>query len=179
MSRRPEEELRAWADEHLMYEVAAIKYAVEQLAREPKGMEQWCLLESFLVHARCLNDFLWRNRSHQQPDDAFAADFCAPGVWNDVRRDLPQTALTEIRQRKRFGREVMHLSYERPSGFGEHKQWPCGRVFAEIAAAMARFAVVAEPSSLNEPTRNRFRHLLDQPAGDRFDRVIAGGEEAM
>jgi hypothetical protein len=162
-----------------MYEVAAINYAIEQLARGPKGMEQWCLLESFLVHARCLNDFLWRDRTSQQPDDAFAADFCAPGVWNEARQDLSQKALEEIRHRKRFGREVMHLSYERPSGFGEHKQWACGRVFVEIASAMRRFSALAEPSLLNEPTRQRFQQLLDSaPDILPYEEVIAGGEEA-
>jgi len=173
------EELCAWADEHLMYEVAAIRYTVEQLAREPKGMEQWCLLESFLVHARCLNDFLWRDRTPQQPNDAFAADFCASGVWSAARHELSQKALAEIRHRKRFGREVMHLSYERPSGFGQHKQWPCGRVFIEIASAMRRFAILAEPASLNDPTRERFRRLSDlAPNAPPYEEVVAGGEEA-
>lgn len=167
-------ERRVWAEEHLLYEVATLKYATEALGGGPEDMEEYAYLESFLVHARCLNDFLWRDRNPNHPHDAFAADFCAPGEWEKVRAGLPQATLAEIRKRRRFGLEVMHLSYERRGGYGEHKKWPCGKVFVEIALALTKFALLALPEALDEKTRSRLEGLLGElPHGDT-DRLIGG-----
>jgi hypothetical protein len=160
------EERRVWAEEHLLYEVATLKYATEQLGEDPEDMGEYVLLESFLVHARCLNDFLWRDRHPKHPRDALAADFCEPGEWKKIRDNLPQATLAEIRNRRRFGHEVMHLSYDRLSGYGEHKRWPCGKVFVELALALRVFALLALPDALDEKTRSRLKGLLpDLPIG--------------
>jgi hypothetical protein len=68
----------------------------------PRDPESNALLESFAVHVRCLRDFLWGDRTHHQPMDAVAADFCEPGKWERERGELPP-ALAEIDARKRVG----------------------------------------------------------------------------
>jgi hypothetical protein len=112
-----------------MYEVDTLVYATAELGQKPEkrsGREN-ALLESFAVHARCLNDFLWHDRSDRIQRDAFAADFCAPGDWERVREDLPQAALVEIRSGRRFGREIMHLTYDRIDGEGKIRSGPAAK----------------------------------------------------
>lgn len=97
--------LRDWAEEHLMYEVTTLVYATVEIGNppdEPSAQEN-VLLESFAVHARCLDHFLWRGRDRKERD-AFAADFCAPGDWERQRNGLVRSALDEIENGRRFGR---------------------------------------------------------------------------
>jgi hypothetical protein len=146
-----------------MYEVDTLVYATAELGQKPEkrsGREN-ALLESFAVHARCLNDFLWHDRNDRLQRDAFAADFCAPGDWERVREDLSQAALSEIRSGRRFGREIMHLTYDRIDGEGKDKEWPCGRVLIEIAGALKEFASMSLAGRLDEQTRGRLLDLKD------------------
>jgi hypothetical protein len=147
--------LREWAKEHLMYEVSTLVYATAELGNTPeqRSARENTLLESFAVHARCLNDFLWHDRSDKKPRDAFAADFCAPGDWERVRDDLPQTALEDVRARRRFGREIMHLTYDRIDGDGEDKRWLCGAVMLEVAGALREFAARSLADRLDAESR--------------------------
>lgn len=167
------ERLRGWAAEHLMYEVETLAFVVLELGKRPGGMVTNALLESFVVHFRCLNDFLWRDRGKHNPRDAFAADFCSRGAWKDVREGLPQEALSQVRPR-RFGREVMHLTYDRIDGIGEKKEWPCGKVLLEILTALEKFANLALADRLDAPTRSFLTGLkMGLPRG-RAVRPISG-----
>jgi hypothetical protein len=162
--------LREWAKEHLMYEVSTLVYATVELSNTPeqRSARENTLLESFAVHARCLNDFLWHDRSDRKPRDAFAADFCAPGDWERVRDDLPQTALEDVRARRRFGREIMHLTYDRIDGDGEDKKWPCGVVVLEVAAALREFASRSLADRLDTESRDSLlglRQTLEPESG--------------
>lgn len=151
--------LRAWAKEHLTYEVTTLVYATVEIGNlpdEPSAQEN-VLVESFAVHARCLDHFLWRDRWHKQPRDAFATDFSAPGDWERERADLARTALDEIENGKRFGREVMHLTYDRIDGWGDSKEWPCGEATMEIVRALERFASTALADRLDGETRDLLR----------------------
>ena len=149
------ERLRDWAKEHLIYEVTTLVYATVELGNLPteRTARENTLLESFGVHSRCLDHFLWRDRIDKQPRDAFAIDFCAPGDWERARGELAQTALEDVRRRKRFGREIMHLTYDRIDGEGENKKWPCGEATLEIAVALKEFASIALADRLHEDTR--------------------------
>jgi hypothetical protein len=170
-------ELRSWASEHLMYEVDSLVYATVELGKTPEGRIENALLESFAVHARCLNDFLWHDRRKSKPRDAFAADFCRPGAWEKTRDALPQDALGEVRRRRRFGREVMHLTYDRIDGdgeaYGEEKEWPCGVVLLELATALGAFAKLALGDRLDDQTRATLSGLLvkEEPARLAFNWV--------
>lgn len=162
--------LREWAKEHLMYEVSTLVYATVELGNAPeqRSARENTLLESFAVHARCLNDFLWHDRSDKKPRDAFAADFCAPGDWERVRDDLPQTALDDVRTKRRFGREIMHLTYDRIDGDGEDKRWPCGAVVLEVAGALREFATRSLDDRLDAESRESLfglRETLEPASG--------------
>lgn len=59
-------------------------FAVVRLAERqglPPDPESNALLDSFVVHVRCLRDFLWRARGDGYRTDAFAADFCEADDW--------------------------------------------------------------------------------------------------
>ncbi len=171
--------LRGWAEEHLMYEVNTLVYATVELGNTPeqRSARENTLLESFAVHARCLNDFLWHDRGDRQPRDAFAADFCAPGDWERVRHDLPQAALEDVRNRRRFGREIMHLTYDRIDGDGEDKRWPCGAVVLEVAGALREFATRSLADRLDPASRESLLSLpeaLEPASGDPIADVRIG-----
>jgi len=147
------DELAAWAAEHLWYEITTLDYATRLLAAGPHGQLDNLALESFVVHARCLNDFLWRDPSGKNADDLFATDFCPEGEWEALRSKLTQYALARIRADRRFGGEVMHLTRRRISGSGSDKQWPVGQVHAEIMSALSVFGGVALPERLGKGLR--------------------------
>jgi hypothetical protein len=160
VDRQNPAQLHDWAFEHLAYEVNTLTYVVSRLAEKPTGSEVNALVESFAVHTRCLHDFFWRDRTSKNFDaDAFAADFCVPGHWEKVRGDLPPHLAATIK-RKRFGAEVMHLTYKRISGVTEQKLWPCGDIYVELADVLAKFAETALPDRLPDSTRNRFKDLV-------------------
>lgn len=160
-----------------MYEVETLVYATVEIAKwddpDPTN-ESNVLLDAFAVHARCLNDFLWRDRSSHKPRDAFAVDFCESGVWEAKRNGLPQEALEEIRDSHRFGREVMHLTYDRIDGRGEDKEWPCGAVLEEIAGGLALFAQTALPDLLDDGDRARLAALQRELEGEDEDKLVGG-----
>jgi len=160
VDRHNPEQLRDWAFEHLAYEVNTLTYVVSRLAEKPTGSEVNALVESFAVHTRCLHDFFWRDRTNRSFEtDAFAADFCASGQWEKERGDLPPHLAATIK-RKRFGAEVMHLTYKRISGITEQKLWPCGDIYIELADVLARFAETALPDRLPDSTRDCFKDLV-------------------
>lgn len=128
-------------------------FALEQLAvAQPESIEANLALESFAVHARCLFEFLWCKPNPKWDNDAFASDFS--DRWNGLRGAIPQH-LAEVRDRKRFGQEVFHLTYNRISGSDEQKIWLCGEMAMEIAKALNLLSELARPKSLSEITRTR------------------------
>lgn len=160
-------ERSAWAREHLVYEVDMLVYATERLIDEQEGMEGNVLLEAFAVHARCLFDFLWGKGNENYYDDAYAFHFS--DEWNARRGAIPPN-LMKIKDDKRFGREVMHLSYERIDGSGDAKVWPCGKVLLEIATALKLFAELARKEALDDETRERLKSLVVE-ADDTTDLI--------
>lgn len=160
-------ELSEWAKEHLVYEVDMLLFATESLIDEPGGMDGNVLLEAFAVHARCLFDFLWGKGNENYDDDAYAFHFS--DKWNGRRGAIPPNLL-KIKDDKRFGREVMHLTYERIGGSGDAKVWPCGKVLLEIATALQLFAELAREEALDDETRDRLKSLMVE-ADDTSDLI--------
>ena len=145
-------QLRAWAREHLVYEARMFAFSAVELAKladGPRDHRSNSLLECFAVHTRCLRDFLWHDRKNARPMDAFATDFCASGVWESQRDEMPPTLKT-INDRKRLGREVMHLSYHRAGVPADVKDWPVSYIVHEIVGALNTFIVFALPSRLDQ-----------------------------
>lgn len=158
-----DDQLAAWAKEHLVYEVDTMVFALEQLAEEPEGTGANVALESFAVHARCLFEFLWCKPNPKYDNDAFASDFS--DEWSGRRGAIPPN-LAEVKGRNRFGEEVFHLTYNRISGSDEEKVWLCGEMAMEIASALKLFAELARPDALDEPTRSRLGSVAVEGRGD-------------
>lgn len=164
MSSLSDADLVCWAREHLVYEARMLAYTAVELAKRrdsPRDLESNVLLEAFAIHTRCLRDFLFGQRG-RHPMDSFAADFCAPGVWEEMRGDVPP-ALAEIDDRNRLGREVVHLTYERSAVPAEIKDWPVSDIVGEIVEALNDFAFEAMPERLDDETREALTDLEGSP----------------
>jgi hypothetical protein len=163
-SARNDDKLAEWADEHLVYEVDMLVFSLERLTEvQPETLDANLALESFAVHARCLFDFLWGKPNKKYDNDAFASDFSQR--WNERRGAIPK-ALAEVRDRKRFGQEIFHLTFNRISGSDEGKIWLCGQMGLEIASALKKFADLARSEALDDRTRSRLRGMVADVEGE-------------
>jgi hypothetical protein len=161
-----DEQLTKWAREHLVYEVGMLMYAAEELAYrrdDPRDRESNVLLESFVIHARCLSHFLWHSRKpkEQHEHDAFAEDLCAQGAW-ELKRPPMSSALRQAIY-ERTGPEIAHLSYHRLAVLVAEKDWRVGRITVEIAAAVEVLAQHALPERLDDETRYVLEQLTGPP----------------
>lgn len=141
-----------------------LAYTAVELAKRrelPRDLESNVLLEAFAIHTRCLRDFLFGQRGRHAMD-SFAADFCAPGVWEEARGEVPPS-LAEIDDRNRLGREVVHLTYERSAVPAEIKDWPVSDIVREIVEALDNFAFEALPERLDDETRQALTDLESSP----------------
>jgi hypothetical protein len=172
---RGAEFLREWSTEHLVYEIDQLAEAVHHFASEPGESDaairlRNALIESFAVHVRCLGDFLWNDRTGDTrvDDDAFAADFCEPDEWDRKRARLVWARLEKVAQRRRIGREIVHLTYNRISGSPAVKVWEMAEIMGELAAGLAAFAEIAD-DRLSDEAREAcaaFRDRVPDIPGD-------------
>lgn len=152
-------EHQEWADEHLRYEVNTLTLATLAIPDlKDRSKELAFALESWAIHTRCLFEFLWFDRNKNHPGDAFATDFCRPGEWKAKRGQVPPT-LQQISDRRRIGREIVHLSYHRASVKAEDKAWGVGRATTEILDCLKDFADTARPERLMDKTRDHLRAM--------------------
>jgi hypothetical protein len=103
------------ASKHLNYEIFMLRETAIRLAAEQPYVERCALLESFTIHARSLDDFLW----HPVPpkdNDVLAEHYFPGGTWNT--KPTRPAALEELR--KKVGATIAHLSYDRPPAGQEH-----------------------------------------------------------
>ena len=143
-----------WAHEHLVYEAAMLSHAVDKFAsKQLSDQDHNAFLESFAIHVRCLRDFLWGSRRKNNPGDAFAFDFCDPGVWEQARPPLPDAVRAIEGDRRRIGREIVHLTYHRLDIEAETKDWDLTALMAPIAKGLHKFAEVAKAERLHPKTR--------------------------
>ena len=153
---RSDVELTDFAHEHLVYEARMLVYAVNRVVQLSQGPEANAYLESFAVHARCLRDFIWGKRTKHNPQDAFASDYCAPGVWEKRWPDMTiPHPIQNIDHRVRIAREVVHLSYTRLEV--TRKGWRPKPVLAGIAGPLSDLADLALPERMDDATRAALR----------------------
>jgi hypothetical protein len=134
---------------------------LSKIADKPRSMRSNALLESFAVHIRCLHEFLFGRRGSGEyaKRDAYATDFLPDGA------ELPAVpaALKAIDKRRRLGREVVHLSYDRDDVAPEVKDWPVSAILDELLTALWDFARDALPERLDEDTRVALLDLETEP----------------
>jgi hypothetical protein len=92
------------------------------------------LLEAFLIHFRCVLEFLYpKNR----PDDVVASDFFNdPDEWERVRGKKKPTLLKDAE--KRANKEVAHLTYKRTMNPAD-KAWNVSEIARELQVVFDKF----------------------------------------
>lgn len=104
------------------------------------------VLESFIIHARAVMDFLYSKSPHVE--DIIAEDFFdEPDDW---RMPRPKQTDVLVSARKRVGTEVAHLSYERQNVTPEKKPWPLSEITIDVAVVARKFLDVVPEDFLGE-----------------------------
>jgi hypothetical protein len=93
-------------------------------------------LESILLHARVIYDFLFKEPCSGRPDVSAADFFDRPEHWKPNARILCPF-LTDKNNRERINRALAHLSYDRIQHTGAG--WPVGQIGTEIENAWGFF----------------------------------------
>ena len=127
--RRQPEELRA-ISEALLYELQMLFGTAQALRDDIQGTaeeamswpQRMACIESFAIHARTLDAFVWGKPVRRFPDDVLAVDFFDDGVWESVRTRIQRSALDDLRLRA--GYEIAHL---RTTRGGTSLEVRCGR----------------------------------------------------
>ena len=133
IENRTVEELKG-ALEHLKYEVWMLWSLAHILAadNQGQGVIHNALLESFLIHARILTEFLYRNKPLQ--DTILASQyFPSANNWESIRP--PKTELLKETE-KDAHKQLAHLTYTRLQG---KTQWPYIKTANDIEAVLQVF----------------------------------------
>lgn len=117
--------------------VRDVLYEIQQflaMALPAKGDEavRNAMLESRLVHTRCLLDFFGNRRSERggkELDDVIAKDFDFP------HRKIPFTQI----YKERLNKDLAHLSYSRGERDAESKPWPLDETFHPLVPVIRDF----------------------------------------
>lgn len=138
--KRTPEEFRE-ASYHVWYECEMLKYcANELLPHGPSDGESFAvLMESFLIHARNLNQFLYGRERYLEncrldPDEVIAEDFFA-GYEPWVK---PQDYRISEDNLRRINRQLAHISYGRKRS--TRNSWD----FADLAKLTRMFKLFVE-----------------------------------
>ncbi len=130
---RTVEELKG-ALESLKYEVWMLWYLANILAtdNQGKGVIHNALLESFLIHARILVEFLYKNQPYQ--DTVRASQYFTPkSPWKNIR---PQKTELLEKIEKDAHKQLAHLTYTRLQG---KRVWPYIKIANDIKAVLQVF----------------------------------------
>jgi hypothetical protein len=139
------EELRD-ASHHLHYEINMLRSLAQGLASgiAGQGTIANALLESFVIHLRCVLDFLYPP-ADQRPDDVVAQDYFDD--WENRRPPMP-AKLSKVRGRA--GKEVAHLTYARLDVTAEAKRWPFVELFNEAYEVLDVFLKGVDRNKLSD-----------------------------
>lgn len=142
--------LQKMAYEHISYEIEMLNFSAEKLSKgNLNQLEINVFLETFLLHARCIVDFLYADRVIY-PDDIIAKDFFIDIEVYLSQRPPISEALENLK--KRAGKELAHLTYTRLEVTPEIKIWQVSLLWKEINSALGIFF-----KCLTDEQRNWFR----------------------
>ncbi len=136
---RTEDELKKLS-RHVLYEIQvlfgtaeALEVHTTTLGSELPWLTSMTYLEAFVLHARALEHFIFRDREHRgaREGDGLAVDYFAPKAWRGL---CPPKETTLDPLSTRVGKEVAHITYARTVATEEMKQWR----FAQIAGSIGR-----------------------------------------
>lgn len=140
---RTAEELRNFS-EHLLYELQMLFRLADRLRAHTDEVEElpWevemACIESFAIHMRALEQFVWGDpKGDRFPDDAYASDYFPAGEWAELRGRVQRSAIDGLTART--GHEVAHLSYKRSTISSEERTWPFDVIAGVIGRAFRLF----------------------------------------
>jgi len=146
--KRTSEQLQA-ASDPLHYELWMFQKTAEALATGicGEGVLHNALLESFVIHARNLLDFLYPKKN-LWPDDVIAGDFFDdPKSWISER---PSKSEKIASLHNRAGKEVAHLTYARLDVTPETKPWQFVEIANEVVSVFDKFLAIVPLDRLGD-----------------------------
>lgn len=122
---------------HISYEIEMLNFSAEKLARSNLNQAEInAFLETFLLHARCIVDFLYADQA-THPDDVIAKDFFSN--TESYLNQLPQISESLGKLKRRAGKELAHITYARLEVTPEIKIWQTSSLWKEINNVLSIF----------------------------------------
>jgi hypothetical protein len=163
-------ELRAFTEEHLLYEVGMLADLTKRLQEvwahdhaAGKCDLEWldlqtrnALVEAFAMHARGLLDFFYATPPVRE-DDALAQHF-VQGEWKP-----PQQTEALRGVKKRVNKEVAHLTYHRLLVTDAAKEWSYGQIWLAFGEIIRAFLDQASPDRLPASVARQVASHLPPP----------------
>jgi hypothetical protein len=175
MKRLPDDAVRAFADEHLLYEIAMVAGLARRLSRFKTLLDSEDMardgalaeelfeiagrnadIEAFTVHARVLLEFFYRDQ--RRKNVAIAADFFSDDdTWRGVR---PEKSSNLRKIEGRVGTEIAHLTYGRAAA-STTPEWAYNAIWHDLSEVVRLFVDEASPERLSYDFRTKVRAILD------------------
>jgi hypothetical protein len=152
----PSEEQKKAILEHIRYEIEYV-LSIPVYDLQNKSLEESVFL-AYLVHVRNLVGFF--EKTQRQQDDVLCSDFDFPSIRLDISQD----------NRKRFGKDIMHLTYDRLRHTRETKPWPLNILDRALRSTALDFVRHIVNSGLQFASQDEIRHWVSlnnslQPQG--------------
>lgn len=163
---------------HLLYEIQMLFETARALATADRASERdvrmWAthnaLLESFIIHARVLLDFLYSSR--RKPDDVIAQDFLDnASAWLQQR---PKKSRLLKTSHKRVGKELAHLTYARLAVTPDEKQWQFVDIANEIGGVLKKFLRLVPEWRVSDPFRGFLSQAVSAEGEARPEDAVGG-----
>jgi len=147
------QQLKGVLKEHLTYEVWMLRSLANILFTDNQGMGviHNALLESFVIHARIIIEFLYTKKPHK--DTVIASQyFASDSFWENIRPEKTELLKTTV---EAAHKELAHLTYTRLKG---KKRWPYIKIANDIQAVLQVFCEKLPEDFIKEA--NVLRSLL-------------------
>jgi hypothetical protein len=161
------------ASEHLLYEVEMLQRTVHLIVVTAPGTTKNALIESFLVHARLVAQFLgWNRVKKPRFDDVLAEHFSSS--WS-AGAEPAAIASTHASIAKR----VVHLSYARGHASVDRHPWDFPAISLTLLGKVAEFIQQVPAANLaTDWAAWRREHQVDGPRGPQFPAVASAAATA-
>jgi hypothetical protein len=167
-----DDELKAYAEEHLQYEVDMLTWSAGVLAflasHKDKGALPLVinngLLNTFGVHARTLIDFIYsRSRKSDHPSDIIIEDFIDEAT---LKNNLSGISPLLNKTLHKANKQIAHLTINRIE-YGEvGKEWKFIEVAQHICQALASIAPCIPSSRISDNLKQKISRQLEIPKVD-------------
>jgi hypothetical protein len=160
------QELENAAEKYLSYVIWMLNQTAVLLAKpyspevEPHSPENNAYIESFVIHARILIEFLYGKPSGR--DTILAANY-VDNWWKEYISDGKPLAQTQFLKDTghRADRMAAHLTR---AGIEDHKGWETEKIRAEINNTILGFLDIVSDDKISKQTKATIRDLMKTPS---------------